>query len=171
MNLRAEIEPDIQFSEEIFPKVLKTIVDYNDFVYEKGDEQNIEYDKVIAYLSDLSGKDIAAADYAIWEYWEAEGEHRESFKIALPYPKKLEQVSKAELAEIVSRIKRLKIPDYLNNDFIKEHNFVWEIIDYYHHFLSLNFKNYSFNFFIRKKNKAGEWYEASVEEIVELIWK
>ena len=170
MKLRAEIEPEIDKAEIIFPSVLKSLIDYTEFVDKNGDEENIEYEKVVANLSKLTDKNIAEYDYAIWEYWEADGEHRESFKIALPEPKVVSGITKEELTEIIKRIILIEIPEYLKSDFIKNNGFDWEICDYYHQFLKLNFKRYKHGIFNRQKNDNEEWYEPNVEEIVNKLW-
>lgn len=170
MKLRAEIEPKIDKAEIIFPRVLKSLTDYTKYVDENGDEENIEYEKTVTYLSELTNKNIAEYDYAIWEYWEADGEHRESFKIALSEPKVVCEITIEELTEIVKRIILIEIPEYLKTDFIKNNGFEWEICDYYHQFLKLNFKKYKYGIFNRQKDDNGKWYEPTVEDIVKKLW-
>ncbi|MBO0589898.1 hypothetical protein I2486_00615 [Cellulophaga sp. E16_2] len=170
MKLRTEIEPDIHKAETIFPSVLKSITDYTVFVAKNGDEGNIEYQKVVTYLSELTGKNIEEHDYMIWEYWEGDGEHRESFKIALSEPNVVSDTTLSELTEIIKRIVLIEIPEYLKLDFITRNGFEWELCAYYHQFLKLNFKKYSYGIFNRQKNKDGEWYEPTIEEIVAALW-
>ncbi len=169
MELRVEIEPEIKKAEKIFPSVLKILKDYTKYVDENGDEENVEYNRVVVFLSELTGKDITKYNYAIWEYWEADGEYRESFKIALPNPKIVSRITKEELTEIVKRIVLIQIPKYLKTDFIKNHGFEWEICDYYRRFLKLNFKTYKYEIFNRQKDINGNWYEPSIEDIVEKL--
>lgn len=168
--LRTEIEPQIQLAEKIYPQVVDTLLNYTDFVDKNGDEDEAAYQKVIRHLTELTGKDIANRNYAIWEYWEADGVERESFKIALPDPVVVANISYDELREIVHRIVELSIPAYLNTHFVQQNGFVWEICDYYHHFLKLNFKKYKPQFFNRQKNAQGKWYEPGVEEIAGHLW-
>jgi len=170
IRLRKEIEPQLERAEEIYPVILKSLLAYTEYVHENGDEDDVEYQKVVQYLTELTGKNIAESDYAIREYWEADGEHRESFKIALSEPIVVDNVTKDELLEIITRIKTIELPDYLKTDFIDENGFEWEICSYYHQFLKLNFKKYKYGFFNRKKDKNGNWNESSIEEIVEYIW-
>lgn len=170
MKLRTEIEPDIDKAENLFPKILKCLTSYTKYVDENGDEENIEYNKVVHYLSELTGKNIAEYDYAIWEYWEADGECKEAFKIALSTPKVVSEITIEELTEIVKRIILIEIPKYLNTDFIKSNGFEWEICNYYHQFLKLNFKKYKYGIFNRQKNSHGEWYEPTIEDIVNQLW-
>ncbi|MEN7547204.1 hypothetical protein AAG747_04750 [Rapidithrix thailandica] len=169
IELRKEIEPQIDKAEEIYPRILKCLLDYTKYVDENGDEENKEYQRVVAYLTQLTGKNIEESDYAIWEYWEADGEHRESFKIALPHPMIVDNLTKEELTEIVFRITSMKLPEYLKTDFIEKNGFEWEICDYYHQLLKINFKKYNYRIFNRQKDANGEWYEPSTEEIVEKI--
>ncbi len=169
MKLRKEIEAQIDIAEKRYKSILKTIVDYADYVYEYGDEDEKEYNKIVKYLTELTGKDIANSNYTFVEYWEGEGEFRESFKIALPNPVVVDNISKEELTEIVRRKKNIKIPDYLNTDFIKKNGFEYDICDYYLEFLKLNFGKNVYKFFDRQKDDKGNWYELSVEEIVEKI--
>ncbi len=171
LMLRKEIEPLVDKAEKIYPDILKSLLDYTEFVDEKGDEDNIEYQKVVDYLTELTGKNIAESDYAIWEYWEVNGAHRESFKIALPNPIIVDEITKEELTEIVTRIISFKLPEYLKTEFIVKNEFEWEILDYYHQFLKLNFKKYKYKIFNRQKDINGEWYEPSTEEIVAKIWR
>ncbi|OJJ21155.1 hypothetical protein BKI52_11340 [marine bacterium AO1-C] len=170
VRLRDEIEPQVKLAEKIYSKVLAKLLDYTTFVDTQGDENNEEYEKVVTYLSELTGKDIANRDYAIWEYWEADGEQRESFKIALPDPVAVENITLNEVTEIVTRIVQLTIPAYLNTPFVQQNGFVWEISNYYHQFLKLNFKKYTPSLFNRQKNKQGEWYEPGIEDIASALW-
>lgn len=170
MKLRAEIEPDLNFAAKVYPTVLKIIVAFNNHIYEKGDDNDAYYKKVVNALTVLTKKDIASKKYASWEYWEADGEYREAFKISLPEPKKVANITRLELTEIVERIKKIKLPPYLNKQLVQENEFTWEIIHYYHDFLALNFKTYTYDFFNRKKDENGKWYELDTNEIVDLIW-
>lgn len=170
MKLRDEIEPNVLFAEKIYPKVLASLLNYTSYVEANGDEDNAEYQRVIDYLSGLTGKDIVNRNYSIWEYWEADGEHRESFKIALPDPIKVTNITLEELTEIITRIVQLTIPDYLDTPFVQQNGFMWEIIQYYQSFLELNFKKYKASLFNRQKNAKGEWYEPGVDDIVNRLW-
>lgn len=46
MELRKEIEPQLDIAEKLYPEILKSILDYTDFVDENGDEDNGEYTKL-----------------------------------------------------------------------------------------------------------------------------
>jgi hypothetical protein len=43
--------------------------------------------------------------------------------------------------------------------------------DYYHKLLEINFTNYRDEYFNRQKGKDGKYFEYSIEEIAEKIWK
>ncbi len=169
MKLRAEIEPKTEIAEKNYHLIKKAMSDYTDLVDEKGDEDNSEFAKLVNYLSHLTGKIDIEENYCIWEYWEADGLERESYKLALPAPVKVENLQREEIVEIVERIVNLTIPKYLQSEFIEENGFVWEIIDYYHNFLKLNLKKYKYGIFNRQKDINGEWYEPTKEEIIEKL--
>ncbi len=48
----------------------------------------------------------------IWEYWEGDGEYKESFKIALPDPIIVNNITQEELIEVITRINLIQLPEY-----------------------------------------------------------
>lgn len=99
MNLRNTIEPQFDIAEKLYPEVLKPIMDYTDFCNENGDENNEEYKKLEATFHGMTGKDMLRFD--LWEWWEGEGAEVLAFRISLPDPIKIGDISKDELFEIV----------------------------------------------------------------------
>jgi hypothetical protein len=163
--MRKELEPDMRTAEKLYKKVVKLIENYTVFYDENGDEENIEYKKLETKLNEITGKDIS--QYNLFEYWEEEGIEILSFKICLPEPKIIENITKEELAEIIAIIKDGDFEHINGNDFFEE--FKYNLYEYYHKLLKVNFKNYKYEYFNRQKGKEGKYFEYSVEEIMNKI--
>ncbi|MDR0558708.1 MAG: hypothetical protein LBG92_00930, partial [Prevotellaceae bacterium] len=101
-------------------------------------------------------------------YWEEEGIEVLSFKISLPEPNIVNDISKEELFEIVKRLKEGIFEENNKNKFIEEFN--CHLGDYYHKLLEINFIGYTNEYFNRQKGKDGKYFEYTIEEIVEKIW-
>ena len=101
-NMRKELEPKMETAKKLYPEIIKLIEEYTEYCDENGDEENIEYKKLENKLHEITGKDIS--QYNLWEYWEEEGLEVLSFRIALPEPIIVNDITKDELAEIVKRI-------------------------------------------------------------------
>lgn len=165
MELRKEIEPNLEIAEKRFPEILNLIMEFSEFLDENGDEDGQEYQNVTRKLHLLTNKEIS--EFNIHEYYEEEGAEVLAFRIGLPDPVKSDQVSKEELLEIVGRLKRFEEPEEGDESFATR--FKYHLDNYYHQFLKLNFKTYDFRFFNRQKNAKGKYFEYSVEEIAEKI--
>ncbi|RQO75198.1 hypothetical protein DBR43_07475 [Pedobacter sp. KBW06] len=163
MELRTELEPQLEIAEKRYPEILNLILEYTDFVDENGDEEGDEYKKLVHKLDLLTGKDCTK--FNLSEYWEEEGAEVLAFRISLPDPLKSDQFSKEELLEI---IRRLKTFETSTSEEFKE-QFKYYLEDYYHRLLALNFKHYTYAFFNRQKDKNGGYFEYSIEEIGEKI--
>ena len=103
MQLRAALEPQLDIAQQLYPEILKSILDYTDFVDENTDEENIEYQKLEDKLHALTGKDMSRFD--LYEWWEQESAEVFAFTIALPDPQKVENITKEEMQKIVQKAK------------------------------------------------------------------
>jgi len=166
MELRKEIEPDIETAEKLYPEVLELILAYTDYCDENGDEDNSEYQKLENKLHGITGKDISR--FNLWEWWEAEGAENLSFDISLPDPKIVDNILKTELIEIVKR--KMTFVMHNDNDDSFKGQFHYRFGNFYIDFLEKNFKTYNPKLFQRNKDKNGNYFEYSEDEIVEKLW-
>lgn len=169
MQLRKEIEPKMEIAEERYPHILKLILAYTDYCDENGDEDNTEYEKLEKQLHEITGKDMSEFD--LWEWWEGDGAENLAFDISLPEPETVDSITKEELTEIIRRLKTYPQPD--ENDESFQALFYPRTLfgnDYYHHFLEMNFVTYDSGLFERQKDKNGNYFEYSIEEVVEKLW-
>lgn len=169
MELRKEIEPQLDIAENLYPEILDQILKYTEFIDKNGDENNIEYKNVEARLNKLTNKDVSK--YNLWEYWETEGAEILAFRIGLPDPLKVDHITKEEVTEIVRRIGHFEESEKEWNDQTFKEQFSLYLDDYYHEFLKLNFKKYDYtNIFgqQRDKNKKQFWW--TDEEKINLLW-
>jgi len=102
------------------------------------------------------------------EWWEEEGAEVLAFKISLPDPKIIDQLTKEELTEIVNRKKIFVIKD--EDDESLKAQFHYHIEYYFTDFLALNFKTYTHKLFQRQQDRKGEYFEHSQDEVVEKLW-
>ena len=153
--MRKELEPKMETAKKLYPKIIKLIEKYTEYCNENGDEENIEYKKLENKLHEITGKDIS--QYNLSEYWEEEGLEPLSFKIALPEPNIVKDITKEELHEIVKIINNDIFEEEFNDEFLKEFKYFLE--DYYHKLLKINFKSYSNEYFNRQKGKDGKYFE------------
>lgn len=161
MELRKEIEPRMDIAESCYPQVLKIIQDYEKYVDENGDEDNVEYERIERVLQEMTGKDMAG--YNLYETWEGEGAEVTAFRISLPDPLLVEDITHEELYEIIRRAKSTGYPTGEEETFGEL--FANYLDAYYHSFLKLNFKKYNYNYFIRQKDNSY----LAVEEIADKI--
>ncbi|MDU1890495.1 MAG: hypothetical protein E6767_07360 [Dysgonomonas sp.] len=151
----------MNIAESLYPKVLKIIEDYEEFVDENGDEDDSEYQRISNLLHEMTGKDMTR--YNLYETWEAEGPEVLSFRISLPDPILVNDITDGELIEILKRIKKGGYPTGEEESFRDIFGFYLD--DYYHSFLKLNFKKYDYKYFIGQKD--GKFF--TVEEIAQKI--
>jgi len=169
MELRKEIEPDFETAEKLYPDVLKLILDYTAYCDEHGDEDSSEYKNLENKLYRMTGKDMS--QFNLWEWWEGNGAENLAFDICLPDPEKVERLTRSELAEIVRRMKTFEIPDPEDESFRSLfYNYICFGSDYYPNFLKINCKTYHIKLFQRHKNKNGEYFEYSEEDITDQLW-
>jgi hypothetical protein len=168
-TLRKEIEPQFDIAEQRYSKVLKLILDYTDYCDENGDEEYIEYKKLEEKLHKLTGKDMS--HFNLWEWWEADGVENLAFDISLPEPQIVRDITKEELMEIVRRLKTCEEP-YENEESFKALFYSRTIFgnNFFVDFLKRNFKTYRVELFQSHKDKNGNYFEYSIDEVVEKIW-
>jgi hypothetical protein len=92
MILRSELKPNINLAEKLFPQLLELITLY--------DDDNIE--EIISNINTISGKMIEA-EYLL-EYWGSESIEEFVFKLALPVPIRVENITYEELLQIISYV-------------------------------------------------------------------
>jgi len=164
--MRKQLEPNWEAAEKLYPAIKTLIEKYTAYCDENGDEDSAEYKKLENELHEMTGKDMS--EYNLWEWWEGEGLEVLSFRIALPEPGFVQDISKDELLEIVNKIKT-------GTQGIGEDNFESDfsiyVDDYYHKLLKHNFKKYKYEYFNRQKGRDGKYFEYSAEEIAEKIWE
>jgi len=163
--MRNILEPDWDTAERLYPIVKTLIEEYANFCDENGDEELVEYKNLEGKLHELTGKEMSR--YNLAEWWEGEGLEVLSFRISLPEPEIVQDISKEELLAIV---KRLKPDDFQQNDGDSFKDiFGYHADAFYHELLKRNFKKYKPEYFNRQKGKDGKYFEYSAEEIAEKI--
>ena len=167
MQLRKEIEPDFETVEKRYPIALKAIMSYTAYCDENGDEDLVEYNKLADYLHQLTGKDMS--QFNLWEWWEEEGAEVLAFRIVLPEPQCVHNISMDELYEVV---KRLKTDIYTpSEDGSLKEIFKYHLDGYYKLFLERNFNTYDPKLFERNINDKGEYFEYTEAQIVQMLWR
>ena len=167
MQLRKEMEPDFETVEKRYPIALKAIMSYTAHCDENGDEDLVEYNKLADYLHQLTGKDMS--QFNLWEWWEEEGAEVLAFKIVLPEPQCVHNITMDELYEVV---KRLKTDIYTpSEDGSLKELFKYHLDEYYKLFLERNFNTYDPKLFERNINDKGEYFEYTEAQIVQMLWR
>lgn len=167
MRLRKEIEPDFKTVEKRYPIALKAIMSYTAYCDENGDEDLVEYNKLADYLHQLTGKDMS--QFNLWEWCEEEGAEVLAFKIVLPEPQCVHNITMDEVHEIV---KRLKNDIYTSSeDGSSKELFKYHLDEYYKLFLERNFNTYDPKLFERNINDKGEYFEYTEAQIVQMLWR
>lgn len=170
MELRIEIEPNLEIAEKLYPEILDQILQYTAFIDNHGDENNTASNNIENKLNQLTGKDISK--YNLSEYWEEEGAEVLAFRIGLPNPQKVNNVTKDEVIEIVRRIGHFEESQKDWDEMSFKEKFSPYLDDYYHEFLKLNFKTYDYKkIFGQQKdpNKKPFWW--TDEQKAELLWE
>ncbi len=160
MKLRAEIEPKMAIAEKHYQTILDIICEYENYVDENGDEDNEQYKKIETRIGKLTGKDMSR--YNLYETWESEGSEVLSFRIGLPDPEKVDNITDDEIREVVTRIRTFDYPEKVESF---EDAFGMYLDHYYHSFLKLNCRKYNYAYFICQKDGS----EFSIEQIVEKL--
>lgn len=169
IELRHEIEPDMETAEKRYPEVLRLILEYTDQCDEEGDEDNIKYKVLEDRLHGMTGEDMS--QFNLWEWWECDGAEHLAFDISLPDPQIVNGVTKDELAEIVRRVHIFETPDSEDQSFkALFYSYICFGNGYYSRFLKLNCKGYNIKLFQSHKDKDGNYYEYGKEEITDRLW-
>lgn len=171
-HLRAELRPDFETAEKLYPLILSRLQEYEAFHDSQSEDTpeevfEVEYQKMQTYLSELTGKDLS--DVWLWEWWEGNGIEVFAFDLAMPEPKKHNDLTKEDLRDFVEIICTEHF-DY-QTDFEEEFMpYMFYNQQYFFRFLELNFKGFRYDFFIQQKDQSGNDYEPTTDEIVEKIW-
>ena len=165
MKLRTELEPKIEVAENIFPKIIEFISLYDDG-YDNSDRQKIE--TAIYEINALTNKNIQEDD--LFEYWEAESQAELAFKISIPDPLKVDNISREELLEIIKRMQSFEdqgISDKLSElEVPLSHTLTYE---YYLPLLKRNFSYPEPYELFNQQNVNGEFIELTANEIADKI--
>ncbi|GIJ96770.1 hypothetical protein CAPN001_13390 [Capnocytophaga stomatis] len=117
-TLRKELQPDWATAEKLYPLILKRLQEYENFWDAQPEDTpeevfDKEYKAMENYLSELTGKDLS--DVWLWEWWESNGIEVFAFDLAMPFPKKHDNLTKEDLQAFVTIIR--------NNEFECESEF------------------------------------------------
>ena len=166
--MRKDIAPDWETAEKLYPAIKSHIEKYTEYCDENGDEDFTEYKKLEQCLHEITGKDMS--QYNLWQWWEEEGLEVLSFRISLPAPQLVPDITKDELAEVIALLKSDSINNQQCNTNNFESTFSIYLDDYYHSLLKLNFKKYKREYFMSNKGKDGKYFEYSTKEATDKIW-
>lgn len=165
-ELRSRLEPDMPTAEERFPSVLLSLEEYAKEVDTSGDEDGKKYQVLEKYLHGLTNKDMSK--FNLYEWWEEEGAEVLAFRISLPDPVIVSDISVNEVSEIVRRIKEYDFSNAQIGTFAAD--FQMFLDNYYHDFLKLNFpKTYKVELFQRNRAKDGSYFEYQIDEIISAL--
>ncbi len=153
-------------AEERFPSVLLSLEEYAKEVDTSGDEDGKQYQVLEKYLHGLTNKDISK--FNLYEWWEEEGAEVLAFRISLPDPVFVSDITFDEVAEIVRRIKEYDFSNAHSGTFAAD--FQNYLDNYYHDFLKLNFPDaYRVKLFQRNRAKDGSYFEYPIDEIISAL--
>ena len=167
MILRQEIEPQLQIAEQLYPKILELVKEYDYFNHKL--EAEIA-GKIMKKIADLANKDLS--ENSLSENRNPNDLELLAFNFVLPYPQKVENISKEETTEIVKRIQFVSYDSFDNQVVTKEFKGNKHAIcgmlaqGYFMEFLDLNFSHPNVYRLFQRQKINGKWSELSVEEIV-----
>ncbi len=167
MLLRQEIEPQLQIAEQLYPKILELVKEYDYFNHKLEAEVA---SKIIKKIADLANKDLS--EESLSENRNPNDWELLAFNFALPYPQKAEDISKEEATEIVKRIQFISYDSFDSQVVTKEfkgnkYAFCAMLAQgYFMEFLDLNFSHPNVYKLFQRQEINGKWVELSVEEIV-----
>lgn len=163
MQLRAELEPQMEVAKSRYYKILDLITRYEEYVDEFGDDDNEEYLSIEGRMHRMTGKDMSR--YNFYQTWEEEAAEVLAFRISLPDPLKVEDITSDELREIITRIREYVYPDQGAELPSFEDMFSLYLDDYYHGLLKLNFEKYKRDYF----NRQRDGKEYTIDQIMEQL--
>jgi len=183
--MRSEFKPNLEYIEKMFPKIneltkkgIKIVLDTTghdidffsenrlqrkmDIAIENMESEafkNIEYELEIMINKNM-------AKYHNINIWFTPDSEYVAFKICLTDPIKVNNFTKNELSEIVTKIwKRNFLEKEQMNYYVSK--FGCNLIYYYKELLKINFENYKPEYFEYEK---GHFFDDNREEIVNKIW-
>ena len=169
MILRHEIEPQLQIAEQIYPKILELVKEYDYFSHKLEPEVA---GKIIKKIAILANKDIAESSLTENRSPNHTDLELLAFNFALPYPQKVENISKEELTEIVKRIQFIYYDSFdsqiVTKEFKENKHAICGMLaqGYFMEFLDLNFSDINVYRLFQRQKINGKWAELSIEEIV-----
>ena len=169
MILRHEIEPQLQIAEQIYPKILELVKEYDYFSHKLEPEVA---GKIIKKIAILANKDIAESSLTENRSPNHTDLELLAFNFALPYPQKVENISKEELTEIVKRIQFISYDSFdsqvVTKEFKENKYAICGMLaqGYFMEFLDLNFSDINVYRLFQRQKINGKWTELSIEEIV-----
>ncbi len=171
MLLRPEIEPQLQVAEQLYPKILELVKEYDYFNHKLEAEVA---SKIIKKIADLANKDLS--EDSLSENRNPNDLELLAFNFALPYPQKVENISKEETTEIVKRIQFISYDTFDNQvvtkDFKGNKYAVCAMLaqGYFMEFLDLNFSHPNVYRLFQSQKVNGKLVELSVDEIVKELF-
>ncbi|MEP2279520.1 hypothetical protein [Maribacter sp.] len=166
--MRPELKPNLAIARKLYPVVKQKILDFTEFWDNNPNKAELKHDEVKSDLEKLTGKNLA--EFNLWEYWEADGIENLSFRISLPDPIRISDFKKNELMEVLVKIKTFENPEKYEDDEIAMQNWANES-SYFQKLIDINFVNYQHKYFNQNKDKNGNYFEYTVDEISDFIWR
>ncbi|WP_460582373.1 hypothetical protein [Hymenobacter arcticus] len=121
---------------------------------------------MLEHLKELIDREVSESD--LFEYYESGSKEELAFRLSLPPPVRVENITKDEVAELINRLTNpFEEPtkSWQNLSFVEQLSQFY-LHDYYHELLKLNcFGSYSYKYFNRQKRKDGTYYELTPAEI------
>ena len=167
MLLRPEIEPQLKIAEQLYPKILEFVKEY-DYFNHKLEAEVAE--KITQKIAILANKAISEED--LTENRNPNDLELLAFNFALPYTQKVKNISKDEAKEIVKRIQFISYDTYdsqvVTKEFKENKHAICGMLaqGYFMEFLDLNFAHPNVYKLFQRQKINGKWVELSVEEIV-----
>jgi hypothetical protein len=161
-QLRVELEPNMDEAERLYPRVLARMTQLMREVDEHGDGGPAS-ERAAEDIRRLTSKTVEPSEllYA----WESEGEEVLAFRLSLPDPPVVEDISYAELITLVHRAMTHPVP--IADGFAG--SFGPYLDRWYAALLRRNCTRYRPQLFNRRRSPGGDWYDPSAEEIATAI--
>jgi len=187
--MRNELKHNLEYAEQIFPKVSyfvtkaadflhksylkKNILEYKEDIFKKTSQdvtKRLEYKTFLNIerkLSKLTGKNMSY--YHNTNFWFCAGEVQ-AFILSVPDPIIITDISKDELTEIITKIwKRGFLENYDMKYSIEKYGY--HLINYYKRLLEINFKNYKPEIIDKYDFCFANSINENIEKIVDEIWE
>lgn len=114
MELRPELEPQLEVAEKLLPRIFELISLFDDGFDSGGDEGEAKMASAISQISSLTNQNITA--YDLYEYWGYTTQEDLAFSLSIPEGIRVDSISNEELIEIINRI----INTYTSSSYSKE---------------------------------------------------